>query len=92
LKGVNKEAVKILDLSAYLKTLLLNETQKCVSNRITSKHHRLYVQKTNKKSLCNFDNKVRIKSCGIHTSKYGSNESDDCNCAFAKCIKYKKRF
>ena len=92
MKGVNKEAVKILNLSAYLKTHLLNETQKCVSNRITSKHHRLYVQKTNKKSLCNFDNKVRIKSCGIHTSKYGSNESDDCNCAFAKCIKYKKRF
>ena len=92
LKGVNKEAVKLLDLSAYLKTLLLDETQKCVSNRITSKHNNLYVQKTIKKSLCNFDNKVRIKNCGIHTSKYGSTESDSCDCAFAKCIKYKKIF
>ena len=92
LKGINKEAVKLLDLSAYLKTLLLDETQKCTSNRITSKHNTLYIQKTIKKSLCNFDNKVRIKSCGVHTSKYGSSESDSCDCAFAKCIKYKKRF
>ena len=90
LKGVNREAVKLLDLSSYLRTLLFNESQSSVSNRITSKHHQLHVQRTKKKSLCNFDNKIIIKSCGIHTAKWGSKESDRCNCAFARCLRYKK--
>ena len=69
----------------------MNETQTSESNRITSKQHRLYIQKTVKKSLCNFDNKIRLKSCGIHIAMYGSKESDDCECAFAKCVKYEKQ-
>ena len=27
----------------------------------------------------------------MHTAKYGSKESDNCECAFAKCVKYEKQ-
>lgn len=90
LKGVNKDAVRLMDLSSYLRTLFLDETQQSVSNRITSKHHHIYVQKTVKKSLSNFDDKVRIRSCGVHTAKYGSTVPDTCECAFSRVLKLKK--
>ena len=48
LKGVNKEAVGLLDLSNYLRTLFLNETQFATSNRICSKGHNIFIQKHNK--------------------------------------------
>ena len=88
LKGVNKEAVGLLDLSNYLRTLFLNETQYATSNRICSKGHNIFIQKNKKKSLSNLDDKVKIKNCGIHTYKYGQESEDDCSCPFSKCIKF----
>lgn len=88
LKGVNREAVGLMDLSNYLRTLLLNETQFATSNRITSKGHSLFIQKNKKKSLANLDDKIKIKNCGVHTFKYGEDSSNDCSCAFSRCVKF----
>lgn len=83
LKGVKREAVELLDLSNYLRTLLLSETQHATSSRICSKGHTLYIQENRKKSLANLDDKVRVKSCGIHILKYGEESSEICECPFA---------
>ncbi len=88
LKGVNREAVGLMDLSNYLRTLLMNETQYAASSRICSKSHSIFIQKNIKKSLANLDDKIKIKNCAVHTYKYGEISSDNCNCAFSRCVKY----
>lgn len=88
LKGVSRDAVRLMDLSNYLRALMLNETQYATSTRICSKSHMIYMQTTTKKSLANLDDKIKIKNCGIHTYKYGENGDDNCKCAFARCVKY----
>lgn len=89
LKGVNRDAVALMDLSHYLRTLLMNDVQYATSTRICSKSHNIFIQRNVKKSLANLDDKIRIKNCGIHTTKYGEKANDDdCDCSFSKCIKY----
>ena len=88
LKGVNRDAVSLMDLSNYLRTLLLNETQYATSTRICSKSHSIFIQTNTKKSLANLDDKIKIKNCGVHTYKYGEDASDNCDCAFSRCIKF----
>ena len=88
LKGVDRSVVRKMNLSSYLRTILLNEAQSARSNKLSSKKHAIYQEEISKRALSNFDDKIKILLCGIHTRKYGApNYSDHCNCPFSNVFK-----
>ena len=92
LKGIDKSYVKRLELSNYLRTILLNKSQISVSNKIAAKNHNVSINRIKKSALINLDDKVKILDCGIHTRKYGSKDyKDTCSCAFGKVVRWKKK-
>ena len=88
LKGVDRSYVKSLELTNYLRTVLLNETQTSLSNKIASKNHNVSINRMKKRAFINLDDKIKILDCGIHTRKYGArNYKDTCSCSFSKVVR-----
>lgn len=88
LKGVDRSVVRKMNLENYLRTIMLNQGQSARSTKLSSKKHTIYQEEISKRALSNFDDKVKILLCGIHTRKYGApNYSDHCNCAFSNVFK-----
>ena len=88
LKGVDRAVVKNMSLGAYLRTILLNQSQSAKSFKISSKSHSIFVEQVRKQALCNIDDKVKVLLCGVHTRKYGcANYTDKCSCPFSRVYK-----
>lgn len=88
LKGVNRQAVGQLSILNYLRTLLFNDTQYTSFSKISSKSHAVFVEKICKKSLASYDDKSKIRLCGICTDKYGQESAKDfCSCPFSRLVK-----
>ena len=85
LKGINTGAVGELGFVSYLITLLYGVKLNATFTKLSSKGHLITMEKICKQALSNFDDKIRIQSCGIHIKKYGQEipsevYTDYCNC------------
>ena len=66
LKGINSGAVGELGFVSYLITLLYGVKLNATFTKLSSKGHLITMEKICKQALSNFDDKIRIQSCGIH--------------------------
>ena len=88
LKGVDKSFVSTLETRNYLKSLIFNSNEKACFTKLSSRHHRITMDRVTKNALSSFDDKIKLFNCSIHISKYGENEiSKYCDCPFSKIVK-----
>ena len=68
----------------FLLCLLKNTTDRAEFIKLSSKTHQIEMQNIRKAALMNFDDKIRVLNCGVHTKKYSEELSTEIKTDF--CI------